>query len=73
MIKLIYNAPQYRYERVGEQPYDITVEIELKEHADLTQAVAAFIRLLHIAGYNCATEEKLKKALDEYFGSDYYA
>lgn len=72
MIKLVYKQKNYDYKNVGGQPYDIGVEIELNEDANLTQAIAAFVRLLQIAGYRCATEDHLKKALDEYFNIDYY-
>ena len=72
MIKLVYKQKNYDYKNVGGQPYDIGVEIELNEDANLTQAIAAFVRLLQIAGYRYATEDHLKKALDEHFSTDYY-
>lgn len=72
MMKLVYKQEQYEYENVGAQSFDIKVEMEIKEHANVEEAVAAFMRYLQIAGYSCLNKENVMKAVEEYFDGDYY-
>ncbi len=71
MIKMIYEQKQYAYENVGAQPYDMKVQIELKQDANLTEAIAAYMNFLRIATYR-VSKEVIMEAVEEYFEGDYY-
>ena len=71
MIKLTYEQKQYEYKNVGCQPYDTKTVMELKEDANIEEAIAMFMNFLKIAGYRI-NKDTIANALDEYFLSDYY-
>lgn len=73
MIKLRYEQKEYEYPNIGGQPYDIKVEMELKEHATADEAMAMYLKFLKIAGYSCLNKETVMRAVEEYFDGDYYA
>lgn len=72
MMKLIYEQKQYEYPNVGAQTYDIKLAMEIKEHANVEEAIAAFMKFLKIAGYSCLNKETVIRAVEEYFDGDYY-
>ena len=72
MIKLTYEQKQYEYPNVACQPYDIKTVIELKEDADVEEAIATYLNFLKITGYNRLRKELLIEAINEYFDGDYY-
>ena len=72
MIKLTYEQKQYEYPNVACQPYDIKTVIELKEDADIEEAIATYLNFLKITGYNRLRKELLIEAINEYFDGDYY-
>ena len=72
MIKLTYEQKQYEYPNVACQPYDIKTIVELKEDADIEEAIATYLNFLKIAGYNRLRKELLIEAINEYFDGDYY-
>ena len=71
MIKLTYEQKQYEYMNIGAQPYDMKVQMELKQDATLEEAIAMYINFLRIATYR-VSEEKVMEAVKEYFEGDYY-
>ena len=71
MIKLIYEQEQFEYPDVACQPYDIKTVIELKEDANVEEAIAAYLSFLKITGYRLR-KELLIEAINEYFDGDYY-
>ena len=71
MIKLTYEQKQYEYPNVGAQPFDIKVNMELKEDANIEEAVAMYLNFLKITGYRLR-KELLIEAINEYFDGDYY-
>ena len=72
MIKLTYEQKQYEYPNVACQPYDIKTVVELKEDADIEEAIATYLNFLKITGYNRLRKELLIEAINEYFDGDYY-
>ena len=73
MIKLKYEQKEYEYPNIGGQPYDIKVEMELKEHATVEEAIAMYLKFLKIAGYSCLNKETVIQSVEEYFDGDYYS
>lgn len=71
MIKLTYEQKQYEYPNVGAQPFDIKVNMELKEDANIEEAMAMYLNFLKITGYRLR-KELLIEAINEYFDGDYY-
>ena len=71
MIKLTYEQKQYEYPNVGAQPFDIKVNMELKEDANIEEAMAMYLNFLKIAKYNLRKEVFIE-AINEYFDGDYY-
>ena len=71
MIKLTYEQKQYEYANIGAQPYDMKVQMELKQDATLDEAIAMYMNFLRIATYRIS-EEKVIEAVKEYFEGDYY-
>ena len=71
MIKLTYEQKQYEYKNVGCQPYDIKTVMELKEDANIEEAIAMYLDFLKIAGYRL-DKEKLIEAIEEYIFGNYY-
>ena len=71
MIKLTYEQKQYEYPNVACQPYDIKTVVELKEDADIEEAVAMYLNFLKISGYRLRKEVFIE-AINEYFDGDYY-
>ena len=71
MIKLTYEQKQYMYENVGAQPYDMKVQMELKQDANLTEAIAMYMNFLKTATYRIS-EERVIEAVKEYFEGDFY-
>ena len=71
MIKLTYEQKQYEYMNIGAQPYDMKVQMELKQDATLEEAIAMYMNFLRIATYR-VSEEKVMEAVKEYFEGDYY-
>ena len=72
MIKLTYEQKQYKYPDVACQPYDIKTIVELKEDANIEEAIATYLNFLKITGYNRLRKELLIEAINEYFDGDYY-
>ena len=72
MIKLIYEQEHFEYPNVACQPYDIKTIVELKEDADIEEAIATYLNFLKITGYNRLRKELLIEAINEYFDGDYY-
>ena len=72
MIKLTYEQKQYEYPNVACQPYNIKTIVELKEDANIEEAVATYLNFLKITGYNRLRKELLIEAINEYFDGDYY-
>ena len=72
MIKLTYEQEQFEYPNVACQPYDIKTIVELKEDADIEEAIATYLSFLKITGYNRLRKELLIEAINEYFDGDYY-
>ena len=71
MIKLNYEQKQYTYDFVGAQPYDVKVQMELKEDANVTEAIAMYMNFLKMAEYRI-NKENVMEAVKEYFEGDYY-
>ena len=71
MIKLTYEQKQYMYENVGAQPYDVKVQMKLKQDANLTEAIAMYMNFLKIATYRIS-EGKVIEAVKEYFEGNFY-
>ena len=71
MIKLTYEQKQYAYEQVGAQPYDMKVQMELKQDANLTEAIAMYMEFLKVATYRI-NKENIIEAVNDYFDDDYY-
>jgi hypothetical protein len=71
MIKLTYEQKQYAYEQVGAQPYDMKVQMELKQDANLTEAIAMYMEFLRVATYRI-NRENIIEAVNDYFNDDYY-
>ena len=71
MIKLTYEQEQYEYPDVACQPYDIKTIVELKEDANIEEAIATYLSFLKITGYRLR-KELLIEAINEYFDGDYY-
>ena len=71
MIKLTYEQKQYAYEQVGAQPYDMKVQMELKQDANLTEAIAMYMEFLRVATYRI-NKENIIEAVNDYFDDDYY-
>ena len=71
MIKITYEQKQYAYEQVGAQPYDMKVQMELKQDANLTEAIAMYMEFLRIATYRI-NKENIIEAVNDYFDDDYY-
>ena len=71
MIKLTYEQEQFEYPNVACQPYDIKTIIELKEDANIEEAIATYLSFLKITGYRLR-KELLIEAINEYFDGDYY-
>ena len=71
MIKLTYEQEQFEYPNVACQPYDIKTIVELKEDADIEEAIATYLSFLKITGYRLR-KELLIEAINEYFDGDYY-
>jgi hypothetical protein len=71
MIKLSYEQKQYTYEHVGAQPYDMKVQMELKQDANLTEAIAMYMEFLKVATYRI-NKENIIEAVNDYFDYDYY-
>ena len=72
MIKLTYEQKQYEYPNAGAQPFDIKVNMELKEDANIEEAMAMYLNFLKIAGYRLR-KEVFVEAINEYFDGDYYS
>ena len=72
MIKLTYEQEQFEYPNVACQPYNIKTVVELKEDANIEEAIATYLNFLKITGYNRLTKELLIEAINEYFDGDYY-
>ena len=72
MIKLTYEQEQFEYPDVACQPYDIKTIVELKEDANIEEAIATYLNFLKITGYNRLRKELLIEAINEYFDGDYY-
>ena len=72
MIKLTYEQEQFEYPNVACQPYDIKTIVELKEDANIEEAIATYLNFLKITGYNRLRKELLIEAINEYFDGDYY-
>ena len=71
MIKLTYEQKQYEYPDVACQPYDIKTVVELKEDANIEEAIATYLNFLKITGYRLR-KELFIEAINEYFDGDYY-
>ena len=71
MIKLTYEQEQFEYPNVACQPYDIKTIVELKEDANIEEAIATYLSFLKITGYRLR-KELLIEAINEYFDGDYY-
>ena len=71
MIKLTYEQEQFEYPDVACQPYDIKTMVELKEDANIEEAIATYLSFLKITGYRLR-KELLIEAINEYFDGDYY-
>jgi hypothetical protein len=71
MIKMTYEQKQYEYEHVGAQPYDMKVQMELKQDANLTEAIAMYMEFLRVATYRI-NKENIIEAVNDYFDDDYY-
>ena len=71
MIKITYEQKQYAYEQVGAQPYDMKVQMELKQDANLTEAIAMYMEFLKVATYRI-NKENIIEAVNDYFDDDYY-
>jgi len=71
MIRLNYEQKQYAYDFVGAQPYDVKVQMELKEDANVTEAIAMYMNFLKMAEYRI-NKENIMEAVKEYFEGDYY-
>ena len=71
MIKLTYEQEQFEYPDLACQPYDIKTVVELKENADVEEAIAMYLNFLKITGYRLR-KELLIEAINEYFDGDYY-
>ncbi len=71
MIKLTYEQKQYAYEQVGAQPYDMKVQMELKQDANLTEAIVMYMEFLKVATYRI-NKENIIEAVNYYFDYDYY-
>ena len=71
MIKLTYEQEQFEYPDVACQPYDIKTIVELKEDANIEEAIATYLSFLKITGYRLR-KELLIEAINEYFDGDYY-
>ena len=71
MIKLTYEQKQYEYKNVGCQPYNMKTVMELKEDANIEEAIAMYLDFLKIAGYRL-DKEKLIEAIEEYILGNYY-
>ena len=71
MIKLTYEQEQFEYPNVACQPYDIKTIVELKEDANIEEAIATYLNFLKITGYRLR-KELLIEAINEYFDGDYY-
>ena len=72
MIKLTYEQEQFEYPNVACQPYNIKTIVELKEDANIEEAIATYLNFLKITGYNRLRKELLIEAINEYFDGDYY-
>ena len=72
MIKLTYEQKQFEYPNVACQPYDIKTIVELKEDANIEEAIATYLNFLKITGYSRLRKELLIEAINEYFDGDYY-
>ena len=72
MIKLTYEQEQFEYPNVACQPYDIKTIVELKEDANIEEAIVTYLNFLKITGYNRLRKELLIEAINEYFDGDYY-
>ena len=71
MIKLTYEQEQFEYPNVACQPYDIKTTVELKEDANIEEAIATYLNFLKITGYRLR-KELFIEAINEYFAGDYY-
>ena len=71
MIKLTYEQEQFEYPDVACQPYDIKTTVELKEDANIEEAIATYLNFLKITGYRLR-KELFIEAINEYFDGDYY-
>ena len=71
MIKLTYEQEQFEYPNVACQPYDIKTTVELKEDANIEEAIATYLNFLKITGYRLR-KELFIEAINEYFDGDYY-
>ena len=71
MIKLVYEQEQFEYPDLACQPYDIKTIVELKENADIEEAIATYLNFLKITGYRLR-KELLIEVINEYFDGDYY-
>ena len=71
MIKLTYEQEQFEYPNVACQPYNIKTIVELKEDANIEEAIAMYLSFLKITGYRLR-KELLIEAINEYFDGDYY-
>ena len=71
MIKMTYEQKQYEYEHVGAQPYDMKVQMELKQDANLTEAIAMYMEFLRVSTYRI-NKENIIEAVNDYFDDDYY-
>ena len=71
MIKITYEQKQYEYEHVGAQPYDVKVQMELKQDANITEAITMYLELLKMATYRI-NKDSIIDAVNEYFDGDYF-
>lgn len=71
MIKLTYKQEQYHYDNVAAQPYDVKVEMELKDDANITEAMAMFFNFLKMATYRI-DKKNIMEAIEEYFEGDFF-
>ena len=71
MIKITYEQKSYEYKNVGCQPYNMKTVMELKEDANIEEAIAMYLNFLKIAGYRL-DKETLIEAIEEYILGDYY-
>lgn len=63
MIKIISEQPEYRFEQVGYQDYNLKTEMILNKDIDAIDAIIAFMKILNIETYR-VNIETLKRAIE---------